>query len=153
MKRSSLLICFLLVLINIVRAEPKKVKPSLVPQELKDHFDEKFPKVDPSEWLYDTSCTCYIVRFILKFNECEAQFSKTGKWLQTQTAMDERSVPTPVAVAFKESEFKDWKVLEIMRTETFEVKSCCEYKLKKGKEMYDVLFDFEGKMIRKRKTK
>jgi hypothetical protein len=66
-----------------------------VPANVRDAFQSKFPGVEKVEWKLKSDKS-YEVEFKLKDVEVAAKFSNKGKWLETETAIEQSALPKAV---------------------------------------------------------
>ena len=75
-----------------------------VPAKVREAFQVKFPSVDKVEWKLKSD-KIYEAEFTLKDVEIAAQFDDNGKWLETETAIEQSALSKEV-VATISKEFK-----------------------------------------------
>ncbi len=147
MKKILLLPIALVIFSTSGFTQIRKLKSTQVPEILAEGFRIKFGNIKPTDWIYDSSCICYKAHFIKKTNECSASFTEEGRWLRSETELDESTIPQVIMDAFKSSDYKDWSIASIMRVETINISSGCQFNLKKKKEQYYLIFDLNGKLL------
>ena len=125
---------------------------SQVPEILPEGFRVKYGNIKPTDWIYDSSCTCYKAHFIKKTYECTGFFTADGKWLRTETEIDKGTIPADIMTAFAATDYKDWEIVTTMRIETADIPSGCQFNVKKGKDRYTLVFDLKGNLLGKGKT-
>jgi len=123
--------------------EEKELK---VPEKITNAFNQKFAGAASVEWGSETA------------NEWEAEFSMNGKkmsacfdtsavWIDTETEISEKELPTAVLHTLN-TEFAGYNkgLIEIYETPEFKG---FELGLKKGETSVEVIFDNAGKIIKK----
>lgn len=86
-----------------------------VPAKVRDAFRSKFPGVDKVEWKLKNDKN-YEAEFTLKDVELAAKFDETGKWLETEAAIEQSALPKEVLARIA-GEYKDYKVIETQKVE------------------------------------
>jgi hypothetical protein len=86
-----------------------------VPAEVRDAVKAKFPGADKVEWKLKSDKN-YEAEFKLKDVEVAAKFDDKGKWLETETAIEESALPKEVR-ATAEKEYKGYKIVETQKVE------------------------------------
>ena len=86
-----------------------------VPASVRKAFQVKFPEVTKVEWKLKSDKN-YEAEFTLKDVEVAAKFDDKGKWLETETAIEQSSLPKEV-VATIAKEYKGYKIIETQKVE------------------------------------
>lgn len=86
-----------------------------VPAEVRDAFRAKFPGADKVEWKLKSDKN-YEAEFKLKAVEVAAKFDDKGKWLETETAIEQSALPKEVLAAVAK-EYKGYKIIETQKVE------------------------------------
>jgi Putative beta-lactamase-inhibitor-like, PepSY-like len=97
------------------RAYGEPVPADKVPASVRDVFKSKFPGVDKAEWKLKSDKN-YEAEFSLKGVEVAAKFDAMGKWLETETAIEESALPKDVR-ATVEKRFEGYKIVETQKVE------------------------------------
>lgn len=86
-----------------------------VPANVRDAFQKKFPGADKVEWKLKTDKN-YEAEFQLKDVEVAAKFDDKGKWLETETGIEQSALPKAVLAAIAK-EYKGYKTIETQKVE------------------------------------
>jgi Putative beta-lactamase-inhibitor-like, PepSY-like len=86
-----------------------------VPTNVRDAFKSKFPGVDKVEWKLKSDKN-YEAEFKLKDIEVAAKFDDKGKWLETETAIEQSALPKEVLATIAKV-YKGYKVIETQKVE------------------------------------
>ena len=141
MKKICILLISILFLSTTIYAKVK------VPTAVTDAFNKKFSNVTNVKWEKENKDE-YEVSFKLNGDNCSANFTIQGEWLETESTIPFDKLPEKVKNSFNIS-FKNAKVKSAAKIEkakaatTYEI----EYKLK-GKTK-EVIMDADGKEIKK----
>jgi superfamily II DNA or RNA helicase len=93
------------------RAEP--LASDKVPAIVKESFKSKFPEVRKVEWKLEGD-EDYEAEFKLKEVEVAAKFDAKGKWLETETAIEQSELPEKVQATIAK-EYKGYKIVETQK--------------------------------------
>jgi Putative beta-lactamase-inhibitor-like, PepSY-like len=119
-----------------------------LPASVRDAFKSKFPGVDKAEWKLKSDKN-YEAEFTLKGVEVAAKFDEKGKWLETETAIEESALPKDVR-ATVEKEYKGCKIVETQKVErTGDKPILFEVHLEKGEEILKVQLEPNGTIASK----
>ena len=113
MQRILRILVTCVVLAGGALCEPLPAKE--VPVKVREAFQAKFPGVDKVEWKLKDDMI-YEAEFTLKDVEIAAQFDDKGKWLETESAIEQSALPKEV-VATISKEFKGYKIIETQKVE------------------------------------
>lgn len=86
-----------------------------VPANVREAFQAKFPGVDKVEWKRKSDKN-YEAEFKLKDVEVAAKFDDKGKWLETETAIEQSALPKKVLATIAK-EYKGYKIIEAQKVE------------------------------------
>lgn len=86
------------------------VSTDQVPDAVKQALQLKFPNVKAAEWKIKPD-KIYEAEFIREGSEITVMFDATGKWLETESAIDPAKIPQLVSDAAAR-QFKGYKVIE-----------------------------------------
>jgi hypothetical protein len=144
MKKLIVLIsaCLLISLMGFTQ----KIAPEKVPAPVKKAFTEKFPAAIDAT--YKISNNCYKVIFNDKGVETCANYSPTGKWLQTETEISESDLPKEVTASIAK-DFADFKISAVTKIETPDKPLFYTMDLKRGNEGYNAQFSPKGDVLKK----
>jgi hypothetical protein len=83
---------------------------SHVPVAIRHAFQAKFPAVRSAAWKIKSDGN-YEAEFTLKRREIAVKFDVTGKWIETESAIPRRQLPTAVSSAIAQK-FEGYKLIE-----------------------------------------
>ena len=86
-----------------------------VPARVREAFQAKFPDVAKVEWKIKSDKN-YEAEFTLKDVEVAAKFDDKGRWLETETAIEQSSLPKEVLATIAK-EYKGYKIIETQKVE------------------------------------
>jgi hypothetical protein len=118
----------------------------IVPEKIKKDFAQKFPTAKSVKWNQEEADE-WEAEFKLDSKEMSASFDNSGKWLETETEISAKELPSAVSIAIK-TEFGGYKVDEISILESPDLKGF-EVGLKKGETSVEAVFDNTGKVLKK----
>jgi acetyl esterase len=119
-----------------------------VPDAVKQAFQIKFLTVELVEWNLKSDKT-YEAEFTVKGTEITVLFDPTGKWLETESAIDPTKVPKVVNNAAAE-QFKGYKVIETQSVERWNAQSLIyELHFEDAKEIVKAQFSGQGAILNK----
>lgn len=116
-----------------------KVTP---PQAVLSAFAQKFPKATKVTW-WKESKTEFEAEFTENGVKHSANFSETGKWLETETAVDFNSFPEKVKAIFN-AQHKGAKIHETAKIEKADGTVIYEIEIKEGIKTIDCLYHADG---------
>lgn len=120
-------------------------QPIQVPKTVQETFQQKFPTVRAVKWGMENAHE-YEAEFHLEGQVVSANFLKNGKWVETETDISRDQLP--VLVVRKLNEYSGYSLGEIARTAT-PGKIIYEVELHKGKMFKTLVFDLNGKLLKK----
>jgi hypothetical protein len=117
-----------------------------VPDAVKHAFQAKFPAVQPAEWKIKPDGV-YEAEFIRNGAEITVMFDATGKWLETESAIDPAKVPSAVSDAAAK-QFNGYKVIETQSVERWDEPGLSyELHLENAREIAKVRFSDQGAIL------
>ena len=140
----------------IAAGEPEAKKPARiasrtiaaeqVPEAVKQAFLARFPAVKATEWK-EKADKIYEAEFTLKGTEITAMFDSTGKWLETESAIDPAKVPKVVSAAAA-TQFKGYKVIETQSVQRWDEQHLIyELHFENAKDLAKAQFSSEGVIL------
>ncbi len=108
------LIFIVSVMTNTITAKETKIRANKVPQLVKDGFTGKYHDAIIKKWVKNK--TLYTVLFKEKNNTYESNFNSEGKWINTTSIIRWKDVPESVKTGFSESNYKDWIVYGLIKS-------------------------------------
>jgi hypothetical protein len=146
MKRLMIL-SVLLAFISYCQAQDKKVE---VPAAAKSAFAAKFPQATKVNWSLEKAGE-YEADFILGKVETSAVFDTKGTLLETETEIKESELPQAV----KNALVKDFAGYKLDEVEKSDIKGIITYEMeaKKDGKKYEVVFNANGKLLKKEEAK
>jgi hypothetical protein len=121
-----------------------------VPANVREGFRAKFPGVSKVEWKIKSDKN-YEAEFKLKDAEVAAKFDAKGQWLETETTIEQATLPKAV-LAMLAKEYKGYKIIETQKVERPGDKPLLfEVHLENAKEIVKVQLEGNG-MIASRST-
>jgi hypothetical protein len=118
-----------------------------VPEAVRQALQAGFPSVKPTEWKAKAG-NIYEAEFILKGTEITVMFDATGKWLETESAIDPAEVPKAVSDAAARR-FKGYKVIETQKVEHPDTQHLIyELHFENMKEIVKAQFSDEGAILK-----
>ena len=124
----------------------QEITADKVPVPVKQAFAKKFPAA--TDVKYEMEMKDYEINFKIKETKYSANFDAKGKWLETETAIRAADLPKEVS-GFVAKNFTGFKIVEVSRLETPEMKRCYELDLKSGTEGFEVRFSEKGDILKK----
>lgn len=116
------------------------------PENVKQEFSKKFTEAKSVKWESEES-TEWEAGFKLGGKEMTASFDLSGKWLETETEVNVKELPAPVANSLK-NEFPGMKVKECSIIENPEIKGF-EIALKSKENELTVIIGSDGTVLKK----
>lgn len=108
---SVFVFCFFLA-----NAQDEKVEIEKVPVNIAEAFKTKYPNATDQKWTRDRKKN-YTVQFKDNALKCRTWYNKDAVWGGGSFGMKLEDLPQAVKDAFASSEYKDWKLIEVFRTE------------------------------------
>ncbi|NOX86420.1 MAG: hypothetical protein GXO86_10745 [Chlorobi bacterium] len=119
-----------------------------VPEKIKAAFNQKFPGAKEVDWDMEKN-NVWEAEFEMNEKEMSATFDQNGKWLETETEIEEDELPAAVKETLN-SQFKDYEVDEAEYVESPET-SGYEIELEGNKKEFEVLIGKDGKVLKREK--
>lgn len=117
-----------------------------VPDAIKQALQTRFPNAPITEWKKKQG-NIYEAEFTVDGKEITVMFDATGKWLETETAIDPVSVPKAVMDTVA-TQFKDYKVIETQDMKRFDQQNLLyELHLENSEQVLKILFSSEGRVL------
>ena len=114
-----------------------------VPAKVREAFQSKFPGVSQVEWKLKNDKN-YEAEFKRKGVEVAAKFDPKGKWLETETAIEQADLTKEVQATLTK-EFKGYKIIETQKVERADDKRpLFEVHLEKADEVLKVQLEANG---------
>lgn len=120
------------------------------PAKVQDAFKAKFSNAEHVKWEKENSNE-WEAEFKMEGKEYSANFSNEGEWKETEHEMNKADLPEAVSNTLS-SEFAGYEVEEAEMVETPKFKGY-ELELEKGKSTLEVVFDENGKVLKKKEEK
>jgi hypothetical protein len=119
-----------------------------VPANVRNTFRSKFSEVSKVEWKLKSD-KYYEAEFKLKDVEVAAKFDPKGKWLETESAIEQSDLPKDVLAAISK-DYKGFKIIETQKVERAGKKPILfEIHLEDAKEILKVQFEGNGTIASK----
>jgi len=128
----------------------KKAKEE-TPQAAKSAFAAKYPNAQKVKWSIEKPGE-FEVEFTLNKVESSALFDATGKFLESETELEEADLP-PAIKATIAKDFAGYKLDEIEKVTDAKGIESYEMEAAKGKEKLELSFDANGKLLSKEPLK
>ncbi len=122
---------------------PKKDKR---PQAVEESFRKKFPDAQKVKW--EKEKTEYEASFVLNGVQTSANFTVNGEWKETESTVSVSDLPKNVSDGIL-SAYPAAKIINAAKIETTEKGVQYEADIKNGKKKLEVLFDTDGKEVKK----
>ena len=114
-----------------------------VPAKVRVALQAKFPGVTKVEWKLKSDKN-YEAEFELKDVEVTAKFDDNGKWLETETAIEQSALTKEVLPTISKG-YKEYKIIETQKVERADNKSMLfEVHLENAEEMLKVQLEANG---------
>ncbi|MEI6555158.1 MAG: PepSY-like domain-containing protein [Paludibacter sp.] len=126
----------------------KSVSEKDVPEKVKTEFKARFPAITDAKWEMEKD-TIYEAEFKVNDQKCSANFSRDGKWLET-----ERKLGKQIPQNLLDSLNKKYPNAEIKRaeeSETPEKGKILEVEIKFNKKEIEVQLNADGSIIKEEK--
>jgi hypothetical protein len=121
------------------------------PSEIvKKEFSKKYATAKSVKWDNEEKNE-WEAEFTMDGKKMSASFDNSGKWIESETAIAEKDLPAPV-IATLNKDFPGYKKSLIEIFESTEIKGF-ELGLKKGETSIEVIFDTNGKILKKTDVK
>ncbi len=119
-------------------------------EAVKKEFSAKYSAAKSVKWANEEKNE-WEAEFAMNGKEMSASFDNSGKWLESETTITEKELPASV-VATLNKDFSGYKKGDISILESPEMKGF-ELELKKGETSLEVIFDNNGKILKKTDVK
>lgn len=116
-----------------------------VPDPVQKAFDKKFPAATHVRWGKENSRE-YEASFKINGTRASANFSDTGKWLETETEIPITQLPEVVAIAVNK-QFVQFKITGVYKIENVKGETHYEAELKSKGRKKEVLINEDGTVI------
>jgi hypothetical protein len=133
----------ILISTTLFALTPKKDK---TPQVVEESFKKKFPDAKKVKW--EKEKTEYEASFIVNGIKTSANFTISGEWKETESAVSVSDLPKVVSDGIL-SAYPGTKIIDAAKIETPENGVHYEADIKNGKKKLEVLFNAEGKEVKK----
>lgn len=144
MNRSIVLLCVtVLFSMTAFSLSPQKGK---TPKAVEEAFTKKFPHAQKVTW--EKEKTEYEASFVLNGVQTSANFTVSGEWKETESNISVSDLPKNVLDGIL-SAYPGAKIINAAKIETPEKGMQYEADIKNGKKKMEVLFDAEGKEVKK----
>ncbi len=121
-------------------------KKDKTPQAVEESFKKKFPDAKKVQWEKENKE--YEASFILAGVKTSANFTAAGEWKETESTISASNLPKVVSDGIL-SAYPGAKIVGAAKIETPEKGIQYEADIKNGKKKMEVLFDADGKEIKK----
>jgi hypothetical protein len=116
------------------------------PENVKREFVKKYTTAQSVKWDNEEKNE-WEAEFRMEGKTMSASYDDSSRWIETETEITEKELPASV-VSTLERDFRDFKKGHIEIFESPEVKGY-EISLKKGSTFVEIVFDNNGKIIKK----
>lgn len=117
-----------------------------VPAAVEAALKQNFPTVEKPLWDKENAHE-YEAEFMLKGVKTSANFSDTGKWLETEMEITATALPKKVADAFH-AKYAGAEITGAAKIETADNKIKYEAEFKTNGKKQEVLFDADGNLLK-----
>lgn len=136
--RSSIYLFFLSFLMSCVLAQ--------TPDTVKKNFNKKYPNATEVSWRVDRN-SLREAHFKINDLKYRADFTLSGKWIETERNVKWEDLPEAVKNAFK-NEDKEKDIVEIELVDHYEKGSFYDIEYKAGSDKKDIEIRPDGSVIR-----
>jgi len=122
--------------------------------DVKDHIKESLKIMYPNIGTYklENELDGHKALFHLGGSYFKVSFDSKGNWKKSKVDIRfTKSICDNVRTGIRETEFKDWKMID-KELEEKTTKKEYKFAFQKGKDVYELKFDGEGHLIKKEKT-
>jgi uncharacterized membrane protein YkoI len=130
----------LLTIFTVVFALMACAQDAKPPKEVQDAFSEKYSSVQKVDW--DQEEGEWEAEFKWEGTEMTVCFDNAGKWLETETEVKKKDVPSAIMEAINQK-YEGWKIEEIEMIEKPDFKGY-ELALEKGETETEILISEAG---------
>lgn len=124
----------------------KQVKKIIIPELVKKSFATKYPNVKKAKWDFEKPGQ-YEAEFNLGKVETSVLIDEKGNILEVETEMHKKDLPQPILNTLA-TDFIGYKFDEVEKVEAKGI-TTYEMEAKKGKEEFELVFDINGKLLKK----
>jgi hypothetical protein len=121
-------------------------KKDKTPQAVEESFKKKFPDAQKIKW--EKENTEYEASFVVNGIKTSANFTLDGKWMETESTVAISNLPKVVSDGILTA-YPGAKIIDAAKIETPEKGIQYEADIKDGKKKMEVLFNAEGKEVKK----
>jgi hypothetical protein len=122
------------------------ILPEAVPSPVKEAFSKAYPAAKDVK--YEMENMNYEISFKDMGHMMWANYDPEGKWLQTETKIEQSDLPKEVAAALT-SNFSGYRVSRVTKLETPDIKLCYELNLTSDKDSYTAQIAPNGSILKK----
>lgn len=108
-------------------------------------FHEKYPNEKSPDWEIDDQGN-FEAKFKKKGEKYRADFSESGKWIETENSIKADNLPKPIKAILK-AQYDDHKIVEVERVQHHSKGLFYDVELKKDGKKMDVEFKADGTII------
>ncbi len=119
-----------------------------IPDAVLKNFKAKYPNANSVKWEKDEDI--FVIEFILDGQEYEAEFDKTGKWLETEEEIKIGDLPEAIQKVLN-TKYSGYEIGEAEYVETADYGIIYEVVIEKGDKEIEIYFYPDG-MILKEET-
>jgi hypothetical protein len=146
------LFCLLIALEFLASGTNAQQPQTEVPAIVRKSFQAKFPGIIKAEWKLKSDKN-YEAEFTLNGAEVAAKFDCKGKWLETETTIEETDLTQGVR-AIIAKQYKTYKITETQKVERADAKpTLFEVHLENAKEILKIQFERNGSVFSKTATR
>lgn len=128
------------------QADGQKMDEKDIPVNVKNALTKSYG-VKSAKW--DKEDENYEANFKAKGKETSVVFDASGAILETEVEIKKSELPASVLATIK-TDFADYKIEEVAKIDTKGV-TTYEVEVEKGEESFDLIFDTQGKLLKKEK--
>jgi Protein of unknown function (DUF2874). len=139
------------VALGVTAVSGQKISEKNVPATIKKEFQAKFPAATNAKWEMENKTT-YEVVFKLNNEEVSANYSKEGKWLETEKEIKASKLPKAVADAISKK-YPNCKMSEIAEVESAEHGKVYDVELTYSKKKYTLILKSSGEVVKSEEMK
>lgn len=140
------LVAIFAIALCVVNAFGQKISEKDVPANIKKEFQTKFPSATNVKWEMENKTT-YEVVFKLNKEEVSANYSKEGKWLETEKEIKVAKLPKAVADAINKK-YPNSKLSEVAEIEGIEYGKVYDVELAYNKKKYTLILKPSGEVVK-----
>lgn len=122
-------------------------KQTKVPLHVQNSFVDKVPVAQDVVWTVEDNI--YQVDYYVSAKHTTSYFDEQGQWLETETEIAVDELPHDVLQTLQ-TKMGEYEILDIELVATREGQTLYEVDLEKDYKSYDILFDKDGKILRKK---